>query len=95
MNAITPVPSIIPENAPFSTEQRAWLNGFFAAYLGVSGEAVGHTDAAAELDEDFPWHDASLAMPERLDLANDAIGLQAAVTFGSSPIVAASVASSA
>ena len=42
MNAITPVPSIIPENAPFSTEQRAWLNGFFAAYLGVSGEAAGH-----------------------------------------------------
>ena len=37
MNAITPIPSIIPENAPFSSEQRAWLNGFFAAYLGVSG----------------------------------------------------------
>jgi sulfite reductase (NADPH) flavoprotein alpha-component len=71
MNAITPVPSIIPENAPFSSEQRAWLNGFFAAYLGVSGEAVGHTDAAAESDEDFPWHDASLAMPERLELAKD------------------------
>jgi sulfite reductase (NADPH) flavoprotein alpha-component len=71
MNAITPVPSIIPETAPFSTEQRAWLNGFFAAYLGVSGEVVGHTDAAAEPDEDFPWHDASLAMPERLELAKD------------------------
>ena len=72
MNAITPVPSIIPENAPFSTEQRAWLNGFFAAYLGVSGEAVGHTDAAAGTDEDFPWHDPSLAMPERLELAKGA-----------------------
>ena len=72
MNAITPVPSIIPENAPFSTEQRAWLNGFFAAYLGVNGEAVGHTAAAAEPDEDFPWHDASLAMPERLELAKGA-----------------------
>jgi sulfite reductase (NADPH) flavoprotein alpha-component len=71
MNAITPVPSIIPESAPFSTEQRAWLNGFFAAWLGVSGEAAGLTDAAAEPDEDFPWHDASLALPERLALAKD------------------------
>jgi sulfite reductase (NADPH) flavoprotein alpha-component len=50
MNAITPIPSIIPENAPFSSEQRAWLNGFFAAYLGVSGEAMGQGDAAAEPD---------------------------------------------
>ena len=32
---ITPIPSLIPENAPFSSAQRAWLNGFFAAYLGV------------------------------------------------------------
>ena len=72
MNAITPVPSIIPENAPFSTEQRAWLNGFFAAYLGVTAETMGQgTDAAVEADEDFPWHDASLAMPERLELAKD------------------------
>ncbi len=70
MNAITPVPSIIPETAPFSTEQRAWLNGFFAAYLGV--EAAGQGDAAAEPDEDFPWHDPSLAMPDRLELAKEA-----------------------
>ena len=43
----TPLPSLIPENAPFSTEQRAWLNGFFAAYLGVSGETAGEDDAEA------------------------------------------------
>ncbi len=72
MNAITPIPSIIPETAPFSTEQRAWLNGFFAAYLGVTAEAMGQGEAAAEADEDFPWHDASLAMPERLELAKSA-----------------------
>ncbi|GEP57576.1 sulfite reductase subunit alpha [Reyranella soli] len=72
MNAITSVPSIIPETAPFSTEQRAWLNGFFAAYLGVTAEAMGQSDAAAaEADEDFPWHDAALAMPERLELAKE------------------------
>jgi sulfite reductase (NADPH) flavoprotein alpha-component len=72
MNAITPIPSIVPETAPFSTEQRAWLNGFFAAYLGVTAEAMAESDAAAEPDEEFPWHDASLAMPERLELAKDA-----------------------
>jgi sulfite reductase (NADPH) flavoprotein alpha-component len=30
-----PVPSLLPETAPFSPEQRAWLNGFFAGYLGL------------------------------------------------------------
>ena len=25
-----PIPSLVPETAPFSDEQRAWLNGFFA-----------------------------------------------------------------
>ena len=72
MNALTPIPSLIPENAPFSTEQRAWLNGFFAAYLGVNGESTAEETAEpAEPDEDQPWHDASLAMPERLALAKD------------------------
>jgi sulfite reductase (NADPH) flavoprotein alpha-component len=72
MNAVTPIPSLIPENAPFSSEQRAWLNGFFAAYLGINGETAAPEEAApAEPDEDFPWHDAALAMPERLALAAD------------------------
>lgn len=73
MNALTPIPSLIPDNAPFSSEQRAWLNGFFAAYLGIDGATSSNpTDpASAEPDEDFPWHDASLAMAERLELAQD------------------------
>jgi sulfite reductase (NADPH) flavoprotein alpha-component len=71
MNAVTPLPPLIPENAPFSTEQRAWLNGFFSAYLGVA-ETMAADDAEPEVTEDFPWHDASLAMPERLELAKDA-----------------------
>ncbi|MCD6074170.1 MAG: sulfite reductase subunit alpha [Rhodospirillales bacterium] len=33
MNAF--VPPTIPENAPFSTEQRAWLNGFLAGFLNI------------------------------------------------------------
>ena len=71
MNALTPIPSIIPENAPFSTEQRAWLNGFFAAYLGLDGPGVpaGTGQPADESDEDLPWHDAALPMAERLELA--------------------------
>jgi len=73
MNAVTSIPSLVPETAPFSSEQRAWLNGFFAAYLGIDGEAApaGGGDAAteAEPDEDFPWHDPALAMAERLGLA--------------------------
>ena len=61
MNAMTPIPSLIPENAPFSTEQRAWLNGFFAAYLGVNGEPaprMPRPPKPTEPDEDLPWHDA-------------------------------------
>jgi sulfite reductase (NADPH) flavoprotein alpha-component len=73
MNAITPIPSLIPENAPFSEDQRAWLNGFFAAYLGIDGESVSEDSAAPadDPDEDFPWHDPALALAERLDLAKD------------------------
>ena len=72
MNAISPIPQIIPENAPFSTEQRAWLNGFFAAYLGVSGSTAAEEVSADPAEpEDFPWHDAALSLAERLALAKD------------------------
>ena len=76
MNVMTPVPALIPalipENAPFSTEQRAWLNGFFSAYLGVTAETGAGEGAEPSEPEDFPWHDASLAMPERMALAMEA-----------------------
>jgi sulfite reductase (NADPH) flavoprotein alpha-component len=71
MNAIAPIPQIIPENAPFSTEQRAWLNGFFAAYLGVDG-TPGTTEAEPEEHEEFPWHEPTLSLAERLELAKEA-----------------------
>ncbi|UFN48215.1 sulfite reductase subunit alpha [Roseomonas sp. OT10] len=66
-----PVP-VIPETAPFSAEQRAWLNGFLA---GLYGGAAGATDAISvgatpvEEEEDFPWHDPALGLEERLTLA--------------------------
>jgi sulfite reductase (NADPH) flavoprotein alpha-component len=32
-----PIPRLIPESAPFSAEQRTWLNGFFAGFLSLDG----------------------------------------------------------
>jgi sulfite reductase (NADPH) flavoprotein alpha-component len=57
---------VIPESAPFTPAQRAWLNGFFAGFFG--GETDGGV-AAAEPTEDFPWHDPVLDLSERLALA--------------------------
>jgi sulfite reductase (NADPH) flavoprotein alpha-component len=33
-------PSLLPESAPFTPEQRAWLNGFFAGMISIDGSAV-------------------------------------------------------
>ena len=44
----TPV-FLIPENAPFTAEQRAWLSGLFAATLapqGLGATALGGGEAA-------------------------------------------------
>jgi sulfite reductase (NADPH) flavoprotein alpha-component len=70
---------LIPETAPFTAEQRAWLNGFFAGWMGLAGEANaasipkapgtdGHGSPAVE-EESSPWHDPALPLAERLDLA--------------------------
>jgi sulfite reductase (NADPH) flavoprotein alpha-component len=32
-----PIPNLIPDTAPFSSEQRTWLNGFFAGLLSLDG----------------------------------------------------------
>ena len=73
--------SIIPDSAPFSPEQKAWLNGFFAGMTGMeeiygtgsaSGGATQSSGAiAVEEEEDFPWHDESLEIDERMALAAD------------------------
>jgi sulfite reductase (NADPH) flavoprotein alpha-component len=39
-NLPPPIPSLLPESAPFTVEQRAWLNGFFAGYLGLENGGV-------------------------------------------------------
>src|SRR5437660_1148328 len=66
----------LPENAPFSESQRAWLNGFVAGLLGMgraqetAGEQLAAQAAAPQVDEDFPWHDPTLALDERMKLAS-------------------------
>lgn len=78
------LPPLVPENAPFSAEQRAWLNGFFAGLLSMDGgmQALSRDAATAllgsplpgeaapaEEDDGAPWHDASLPIDERMELA--------------------------
>jgi sulfite reductase (NADPH) flavoprotein alpha-component len=70
-------PDIIPETAPFAPEQRQWLNGFFAGLLAIdqaavtplSGEQNAAIMAGAE-DDGAPWHDASMALDDRMKLAD-------------------------
>jgi sulfite reductase (NADPH) flavoprotein alpha-component len=68
--AAAPVP-VIPESAPFTAAQRAWLNGFLAGlYGGAAGANASPVPAAAApAAEDFPWHDPGIELEERLTLA--------------------------
>ena len=74
----------LPANAPFTPEQRAWIDGFVAGLLsGDAGAApvlaepsvVAAPAAGAALPqppsdpEDFPWHEPGMPMDERLALA--------------------------
>jgi sulfite reductase (NADPH) flavoprotein alpha-component len=70
---------VIPDGAPFSVEQRAWLNGFFAGLLSLDSKpgAAPHSgelpEAAAKAlagdEDDAPWHDAAMPIAERMQLA--------------------------
>lgn len=70
----------LPDNAPFSSAQRAWLNGFFAGLLSrASGATVAVATPAGnvaaepiviDVEETFPWHDAALSMDERMAMAD-------------------------
>jgi sulfite reductase (NADPH) flavoprotein alpha-component len=76
-----PIPEIIPESAPFTPEQRTWLNGFFAGLVSLEGAGVrtlSPEESAALMpsapagdgdDGETLWHDQTLSLPERMKLA--------------------------
>jgi len=83
-NVPSPLPSLVPETAPFTEEQRFWLNGFFAGLIALDSSGVtalstdqaaalmggASTDANAEEDDGgAPWHDQTLPIAERMKLA--------------------------
>jgi sulfite reductase (NADPH) flavoprotein alpha-component len=79
-----PIPSLVPDTAPFSDEQRAWLNGFFAGLVSLDGAGVtalspeqnaalmtGVANAFGDTDDgEAPWHDQTIALPERMKMAD-------------------------
>jgi len=65
---------VLPSSAPFTPEQRAYLNGFFAGLLGADGAVAqaAKVDAAPsepDTDESTLWHDPGLPLEERMELA--------------------------
>jgi sulfite reductase (NADPH) flavoprotein alpha-component len=76
-----PAPAItLPETAPFSPEQRAWLSGFLGAVIAsepVQGATALSSGEAASLgagptlasNDDAPWHDPSMPLADRMALA--------------------------
>jgi sulfite reductase (NADPH) flavoprotein alpha-component len=81
-----PIPSFLPESAPFSPQQRAWLDGLFAGLFGLEGGVtpLSKADVAkllpdlldvpvgapAEADDGAPWHDPTMPLADRLKLAD-------------------------
>jgi sulfite reductase (NADPH) flavoprotein alpha-component len=78
-----PIVKILPETAPFTPEQRAWLDGLFAGFLGLDqavtplsgAEAAALMPgllvppAAAADEEPITWHDPAIPIAERMKLA--------------------------
>ena len=72
---VNPMPAVfLPDSAPFTPEQRSWLNGFFAGLVALNGEGattppLPALPPAQQDDGQAPWHDQSLSMHERMNLA--------------------------
>ena len=74
---------ILPDSAPFTPEQRTWLNGFFAGFLGLDQAVtpLSPEEAAALMPGLLPapnkaadegpitWHDPGIPIAERMRLA--------------------------
>jgi len=77
-----PIPSFFPESAPFSPEQRTWLNGLFAGMISLDDSVTALSseqaakllpnvlDRGAEADDGAPWHDPAMPLPDRMRLAD-------------------------
>lgn len=72
----SPLVQVIPDTAPFSEEQRSWLNGFFAGLLSLDNAgvtALSPSENAAMMgqaeDDGAPWHDPAMPLAERQALA--------------------------
>jgi sulfite reductase (NADPH) flavoprotein alpha-component len=67
-----PLPAIfLPENAPFTPEQRSWLNGFFAGLIALDSAAalpLPNIAPGEQDDGEAPWHDQTIPLPERMKL---------------------------
>jgi len=81
-NVPLPLPTLVPESAPFTSEQRSWLNGFFAGVVALDGTGLtplspeqaaaligGTASPAEQADESEPWHDQTIAIADRMQLA--------------------------
>jgi len=68
-----PIPSLIPESAPFSPEQRTWLNGFFAGFLSLDGgvNPLSAADTAALMRDVLGGAGAAPAANGPLDDGDD------------------------
>ena len=79
-----PILQILPDSAPFSPEQRTWLSGLFAGFLGLDqavtplsseeaaallpGLLTAPGDASAN-EGPVTWHDPGIPIAERMKLA--------------------------
>jgi sulfite reductase (NADPH) flavoprotein alpha-component len=59
----------LPESAPFSPAQRAWLDGYLACLFSSDAGLAAPAPTLEPEDEDLPWHDPLLSLDERLGLA--------------------------
>ncbi len=77
MNKMTPPSQIevIPSSAPFSEQQRSWLNGFLVGMLSLDGSTPlspeqGVAVVAGETDDgEAPWHDQTMPITDRMKRA--------------------------
>jgi len=69
------IAALLPDNAPFSPLQRAWLDGYLAGLfsdgnvLEAPPPQAGAVEPVPSDPGDLPWHDPTLALEERIALA--------------------------